>query len=99
MLLADLLPEARRRGPDNIALWFGDRRWTYAELDDATDRIATALLAAGVRTGDRVALFLPNCPELVQAYFACLAPGGWMSPLVPGWPSRRRWSCAQRVGP
>jgi acyl-CoA synthetase (AMP-forming)/AMP-acid ligase II len=81
MLLGPMLSDTRRRAPDQTALWFGDRRWTYAELDDATDRIAAALAAAGVRAGDRVALFLPNCPELVLGYFACFKLGAITVPL------------------
>lgn len=70
-----MLRETRRRTPDKIALWFGERGWTYAELDDATDRIAANLSAAGVRAGDRIGLFFPNCAELVLSYFACFKLG------------------------
>src|SRR5262245_27606055 len=81
MLIGQMLTETRRRTPDKVALWFGERSWTYAELDDATDRIAAALSAAGVRAGDRVAVFLPNCPELVLGYFACFKLGAVVVPL------------------
>src|SRR5262249_8400251 len=81
MLLGPMLHQTRARTPDKVALWFGDRKWTYAELDDATDRIAAALSAAGVRVGDRVALFLLNCPELVLAYFACFKLGAITVPV------------------
>jgi acyl-CoA synthetase (AMP-forming)/AMP-acid ligase II len=70
-----MLTEMRTRTPDKIALWFGERSWTFAELDDATDRIAANLSAAGVRAGDRVGLFFPNCSELVLGYFACFKLG------------------------
>jgi acyl-CoA synthetase (AMP-forming)/AMP-acid ligase II len=76
-----MLTEARRRAPDKVALWFGERSWTYAGLDDATDRVAANLSAAGVRAGDRVAVFLPNCPELVLGYFACFKLGAAAVPL------------------
>src|SRR5882724_10471013 len=81
MLIGRMLTGTRQRTPDKIALWFGERSWTYAELDDATNRIAAALSAAGVRAGDRVALFLPNCPELVLSYFACFKIGAIVVPL------------------
>jgi acyl-CoA synthetase (AMP-forming)/AMP-acid ligase II len=76
-----MLTETSQRTPDKVALWFGERSWTYAELDDATDRIAAALAAAGVRAGERVALFLPNCPELALGYFACFKLGAIVVPL------------------
>ncbi len=81
MHLGTLLPAARDRWPAKVALRFGDRAWTYAELDAATDRVAQALLAAGVRAGERVAVFLPNCPELVLCYFACFKTGAVAVPL------------------
>ncbi len=81
MLIGQVLREARRRAPDKAALWFGERLWTYAALDDDSDRVAAALSAAGVRAGDRVALFLPNCPELFLGYLACFKLGAVCVPL------------------
>lgn len=37
---------------------------TYAELDAQSDRFAALLMRQGVKAGDRVAVFLPNCPQL-----------------------------------
>jgi long-chain acyl-CoA synthetase len=81
MLMGRMLQEARKRTPDATALWFGSERWTYAELDDVTTRVAAGLAGAGVRPGERVALFLPNCPELVFSYFACFKLGAIAVPL------------------
>lgn len=81
MLMGQMLAEARRRTPDKVALWFGDRTWTYAAFDDDSSRIAAALASEGVRAGDRVALFMPNCPELLLGYFACFKLGAINVPL------------------
>ncbi len=81
MLMGRMLHEARQRHPAKSALRFEDRSWSYAELDDVTDRLAGALSGAGVGAGDRVALFLPNCPELVLSYFACFKLGAVCVPL------------------
>jgi acyl-CoA synthetase (AMP-forming)/AMP-acid ligase II len=81
MLLDRLVAELRHRARDKIALWFDDQHWTYAALDETADRIAAALAAAGARCGDRVALFLPNCPELVLSYLACFKLGAVSVPL------------------
>ena len=61
---------------DRVALHFvgepGDiRAVTYAQLQEETSRAANALAALGVRTGDRVAIYLPMIPEAVIAMLAC----------------------------
>jgi fatty-acyl-CoA synthase len=69
--LGDLLDETARTRPDAEAVIFRDRRLTYSALRAASDELARALLAAGVRRGDRVAVLLPNRPEWLLAAFAC----------------------------
>ena len=58
---------------------------TYAELRAATNRCANALRALGVRQGDRVALFMPMCPELAAAFFAIAKIGAVVLPLFSGY--------------
>jgi fatty-acyl-CoA synthase len=45
------------------------RRWTYAELNSWVERVAAALLTRGVRKGDRVGIWSPNCPEWVAVQY------------------------------
>ncbi len=54
---------------DADAIRQGDRRVTYREFDDAAARFASALDAAGVDEGAKVALYLYNCPEYLVAQF------------------------------
>jgi acyl-CoA synthetase (AMP-forming)/AMP-acid ligase II len=79
--IGQTLADSARRSPDHVALWFGDRSWSYAELHDASARVASALGAAGVRAGDRVALFTPNCPELLLGYYGCFVLGAVAVPV------------------
>jgi long-chain acyl-CoA synthetase len=81
MLLVRTLNVTRQRMPDKIALWFDNRSWTYAELDEASDWLTAALASQGVEVGARVAVFMPNCPELVLCYFACFKLGAVAVPL------------------
>ncbi|MFG2826287.1 AMP-binding protein [Streptomyces sp. NPDC048434] len=46
------------------------RRWTYTELGRAVDEVALGLLAKGVRKGDRVGIWAPNCAEWVLVQYA-----------------------------
>lgn len=56
-------------------------RWTFAEVEQVVQRAAGALLAAGVRPGDRVALLLGDAPEFPFAYFGAIAAGAVAMPL------------------
>ena len=69
--------------------WEGEegatRALTYGELAAEVDRCANALRALGVAKGERVALFMPMCPELVIAFFAVIKAGGIVLPLFSGY--------------
>ena len=51
-------------------LTYGDRTWTFAELRDEVESVASGLHATGVRPGDVVAVWLPNRPEWIFTFFA-----------------------------
>ncbi len=73
--LGDFARESARKFPDRPATFFFGARMTYRELDEQADRFATALHQMGVRKGDRVAAFLPNCPPYAILYAAVLRLG------------------------
>ena len=70
LTLGDLLDEMAAARPDADAVVFRGERLSYRALKARADETARALLAAGVRRGDRVALILPNRPEWLIAAFA-----------------------------
>lgn len=57
------------QAPERIALRFENRRWTYAEFNAWTNRLAASFAARGIQSGDTVALLMENRPELL----ACVA--------------------------
>jgi acyl-CoA synthetase (AMP-forming)/AMP-acid ligase II len=65
------------------ALVFEDQRFTWRELNARINRSAHALLALGLRKGDKVALLLPNTIELVELYWAIAKTGTVAVPLSP----------------
>ena len=71
--------------------WEGEegttRVLTYGELHEEVARCANALRELGIGKGDRVALFMPMCPELVIAFFAVMKIGGIVLPLFSGYGS------------
>ncbi|HMB70031.1 MAG TPA: long-chain fatty acid--CoA ligase [bacterium] len=74
--LAGFLAASAGSGGDRSAVRFMNCVLTYAQLDDAVDRFAAVLLGLGLRTGDRVAIQLPNLPQSVIAFLGTLRAGG-----------------------
>src|ERR1019366_10468085 len=60
---------------DRIAVVDGERRFTYAELNERAHRQASALRALGVLPGDRVAVLAPNSAAALEAHFGVLMAG------------------------
>jgi malonyl-CoA/methylmalonyl-CoA synthetase len=56
---------------DHIALEFQDRTYTFGDLDTRSNRLAQLLARRGVKTGDRLCLYLANCVEMIDLYLAC----------------------------
>lgn len=69
--LCDYLRTWARQQPEAIALDFYGYSLSWAELDHLSDRCAALLVELGVQPGDRVALFMPNCPQLHIAFTGC----------------------------
>jgi len=79
--LAIALEDSARELPGKLALVQGTTRLSYAELDAAASRVASALIAAGIRPGDRVAISCPNLAPFPVAYFGILKAGAVAVPL------------------
>ncbi len=69
------------RWPDAEAMVTTEARITYAELARAVDRMAGNLSARGLRAGDRLALFLGNCPEFLVVVLAAIRLGAVTVPI------------------
>jgi acetyl-CoA synthetase len=77
------------RDPDRVgAVGLGEdgSRWeyTFAELSDQVTRLAEGLAALGVEAGDRVAVYMPMCPEVAIASHACAHLGAVQVPIFSG---------------
>ena len=73
--LADLFEASAQRNPQRIALICGERSLTYCELDGAADRAASRLIAAGVRPGQLLGLWLPRGLDLLVMQLAIAKTG------------------------
>jgi len=81
--LSDLLKRSAEKYPNNKATIYFDRGITYRDLNLAVDKFAAALSEMGVKKGDKVALFLPNIPQFVIAYYAALRIGAIETAVSP----------------
>jgi long-chain acyl-CoA synthetase len=90
--LHQMLSDAARKFPEKTATIFGapvplfgrvDARLTYRQLNELVDRFAAGLQKLGVRKGDRIALYMVNCPQYVIAYYGTLRAGGVVVPCNP----------------
>jgi len=71
------LARTARELPDKTALVFIDSKISYRQLDDMANRFANALIDMGVKPGDKVAMLMPNMPQLVAAVY-----GAWRAGAV-----------------
>jgi long-chain acyl-CoA synthetase len=83
MDIGTLLPRHARYRGDHPALIVGNRRLNYRELNACVNRLANALLGAGLRKGDKFATVLPNCLELMASYWAAAKTGLVIVPMSP----------------
>lgn len=77
LTLARILADRRRDAGDKVFLTYApdDRRITYAEADEISDRLASGLLALGIGRGAHVAVVMENSPEVVLLHFALAKSG------------------------
>ena len=85
--IGDDLERTVARVPDQEALVSVHQgvRYTYAQLDEAVDRVACGLLAAGVAAGDRVGMWAPNCAEWVLVQYATAKVGAVLVNVNPAY--------------
>ena len=78
--LFNVLDNAAKQYPGKTAILFLGRTITYKNLKIYADKLANALAGLGVKKGDKVCIFLPNCPEAVIADWGILKTGAAVIP-------------------
>ena len=66
--ILDFVDHSYKSFPDKIAITYLGKDWTYAELKDLQNRFATALHNLGLRHGDKLLIYIPNCPQFLVAF-------------------------------
>ena len=96
--IVDLFSDQVRRDPEATAIAAADLRLSYAELARRADRLAGALIEAGVGRETPVGLCMDRSPEMIVGMLAALRAGGAYVPLDPGYPDERLAFMVQDAG-
>jgi long-chain acyl-CoA synthetase len=81
--LYSVITDGAKRFGQRPCLTYQGRTLTYSQVDGLSSRFAASLLDLGLKKGDRVAIFSPNTPQFVIAYFGILKAGGVAVPCSP----------------
>jgi long-chain acyl-CoA synthetase len=76
----EILDRVALEFPNQTAILFEGKELKYYQLKSKVDSLVSALMRLGLEKGNRVCLFLPNCPEYVLSYWAVLKAGGVVVP-------------------
>ena len=68
--LHDVMRATAARHPDRRAITFKGATWSFAQFDLDSNRLANGLAALGLGFGDRMSLYLPNCPQYELGFYA-----------------------------
>ncbi|MGW8951938.1 non-ribosomal peptide synthetase [Streptomyces sp. NPDC055709] len=93
----ELFEERVRKHPDAVAAVFGDRQWTYRELNTRANRLGRALLARGLRREDVVAVVTERNLDWMAAVLAIFKAGGVYLPIEPHFPADRITAALSRA--
>jgi fatty-acyl-CoA synthase len=79
--VGDLLDEMAEKFPKNDVIIFKNVRYTYAELKEKADQVASSLIGMGLRHGDKVGMFVNSGVDFLTIAFGILKAGGVLVPF------------------
>lgn len=82
-LIYEQFEEVCRKSSEKLALIYLGKGYTYSQLKEAIESLALSLYELGVTKGDKVMLYLTNCPQWVIAWLALLRIGAAVVPISP----------------
>jgi acyl-CoA synthetase (AMP-forming)/AMP-acid ligase II len=81
MNVTQVLKDTIHRFPQKTALLFKGEEVTFEQLGEKVFSLAQALWQLGIRKGDKIAIYLPNCPQYIYSYLAIFCCGATAVPL------------------
>lgn len=83
VLITDYLRKRAQLTPDKPCVIYYGAEMSFGQLNDYSDRFAAYLAGRGLEKGDRVAVFMPNCPQFLIAFYGILKLGCIHVPVNP----------------
>lgn len=87
--VVDLFKSQAKKNPENICVVYRDKKYTYKEVDEITDRFASLLISKGIKKENVVGILIPRCEFMVIASLSVLKAGAAYMPLDPTYPKER----------
>ena len=87
--IVSLFDKQAKATPNNIAVVYKDKQYTYAEVDEISNRIASYIVAKGLKAEDVVSVLIPRCEWMAIASLGILKAGCAYQPLDPSYPKER----------
>ncbi len=81
--LQEILHKTAKAYPEKTAITYNEHEISYAQLDAFSNQFANALIKLGMEKDCRVAVFLPNIPQFIFAYFGALKAGAVVTAISP----------------
>ena len=79
--IGNLVNDASDRFNAREAIVFNNKRWTFKEFQEDVARSAKALISIGIKRGEKITLWMPNCPEWLHIFFAAAQIGAVLVPI------------------
>ena len=79
--IGNLVNDASDRFNTREAIVFNNKRWTFKEFQEDVARSAKALISIGIKRGEKITLWMPNCPEWLHIFFAAAQIGAVLVPI------------------
>lgn len=80
-VLGLVLEDKASSNGDKVLFRYKDQTYTYAQVNERSNRVGNAFLALGVKKGDKVGIMLPNCTEYLDVWFGLAKIGGVEVPI------------------
>ena len=96
--VADILEEQVEKTPNNIAIEFDDKKYTYREMDNEANKIANWAIGEGYKTGDVISLLMENKPEYIFTWFGLAKVGITIACLNNNIKSKSLAHCIKKSG-